>query len=137
MAILACTLALAACGHEVDGPTPALTQGALDHLTREVEVRNAITGLTRRREELARQLDRRRVEEEECVQRQRDIAEQLADTHEEEVNIAVGALGEALQPLVTIIIGVVVIMLALALFVPMVDMIAKLNEAGVSGGAGD
>ncbi len=63
-----------------------------------------------------------------------DIAEQLADTHEEEVNIAVGALGEALQPLVTIIIGVVVIMLALALFVPMVDMIAKLNEAGVSGG---
>jgi chromosome segregation ATPase len=49
----------------------------VDYLTREVEVRNAITTSMRRREELGRQLDRRRSEEDECARRQRDITEQL------------------------------------------------------------
>ncbi|HOE65335.1 MAG TPA: type II secretion system F family protein [Candidatus Hydrogenedentes bacterium] len=56
-----------------------------------------------------------------------EIAERLADTHEQEVDIAIAAMGESLQPIITVIVGILVGLLALALFVPMVDMIEKLN----------
>ncbi|MBI4559795.1 MAG: type II secretion system F family protein [Candidatus Hydrogenedentes bacterium] len=59
------------------------------------------------------------------------IAEQIADTYEEEVNIRISTLGDALVPVVTIFIGVIVILLAMAVFRPMIDMIGQLQgEAG-------
>jgi type IV pilus assembly protein PilC len=60
-----------------------------------------------------------------------DIAEHIAETYEEELNITIGTMGEMLQPIITIIIGLVVMVLFLALFVPMVTM---LNEIGASAG---
>lgn len=61
-----------------------------------------------------------------------DIAEHIAETYEEELNITIGTLGEMLQPILTIIIGLVVMVLFLALFVPMITM---LNEIGNSAGS--
>jgi type II secretory pathway component PulF len=60
-----------------------------------------------------------------------DIAEHIAETYEEELNITIGTMGEMLQPIITIIIGLVVMVLFLALFVPMITM---LNEIGASAG---
>ncbi len=59
------------------------------------------------------------------------IAEQIADTYEEEVNIAIGTLGEALQPVLTVFLGVLVVLLMLAVFVPMIGMLDTLGAAGV------
>ncbi len=58
------------------------------------------------------------------------IAEQVADIYEEEVKIAVAGLGEALQPIFTIVVGVGVLALFIALFLPMITMIDQLG-AGV------
>ena len=58
-----------------------------------------------------------------------NIAEQVANTYEEEVNISVSALGDLLQPVLTIIIGIIVIFLALALFLPMIDMMETLGTS--------
>jgi type IV pilus assembly protein PilC len=58
------------------------------------------------------------------------IAEQVADIYEEEMNISVGALGDMLVPIVTILIGILVAIVALALFVPMISMMDQ-----VQGGA--
>jgi type IV pilus assembly protein PilC len=58
------------------------------------------------------------------------IAEQIADVYEEEVKIAVDGLGEALQPVFTIIIGLVIIVLFVSLFYPIISMIEN-----ISGGA--
>jgi len=60
-----------------------------------------------------------------------EIAEQIADTYEEEVNIAIGTLGEALQPILTVFIGVLVVLLMLAVFVPMIAMLDTLGSGGV------
>jgi len=60
-----------------------------------------------------------------------DIAEHIAETYEEELNITIGTLGEMLQPILTIIIGVVVMVLFLALFVPLITM---MNQIGSSTG---
>jgi len=60
-----------------------------------------------------------------------DITQQIATTYEEEVNIAIGALGEALQPILTVLIGVLVVLLMLAVFIPMITMLDTLGSAGV------
>jgi len=59
------------------------------------------------------------------------IAEQIAETYDEEVKIAVAGLGEALQPIFTIIIGLAVIVLFVALFLPLVSMIDQIAGGGV------
>lgn len=59
------------------------------------------------------------------------VAEQIAEVFEEEVSIAVASLGEALQPIFTIIIGVAVLALFTALFWPLVSMIEQISSAGV------
>jgi type IV pilus assembly protein PilC len=58
------------------------------------------------------------------------IAEQIANTYEEEVNIAIATLGDALQPILTVIIGIFVILLMLSVFVPLITMIDKLGAGG-------
>ena len=60
------------------------------------------------------------------------IAEHIANTYEEEVNLRVANLGEIIQPIVTIFIGVFVLMLAFAIFVPLLEMINNLQ--GQAGG---
>ncbi len=55
------------------------------------------------------------------------IAEQIADLYDEEVKIAVSSLGEALQPVFTIVVGVAVLILFVALFLPMITMIDQLG----------
>ena len=57
------------------------------------------------------------------------IAEQIAAIYEEEVEIAVNTLGETLQPVFTIFIGVVVMILFAALFLPIIGMIQQLTGA--------
>ncbi len=59
------------------------------------------------------------------------VAEQIANVYEEEVKIAVSSLGEILQPIFTIIIGIVVMSLFIALFYPIVSMIESITAAGV------
>jgi type IV pilus assembly protein PilC len=59
------------------------------------------------------------------------ITEQIARVYDEEVRISVGTLGEALLPIFTIIIGVAVLFLFIALFLPMVSMMQSLTDAGV------
>lgn len=58
-----------------------------------------------------------------------DIAEHIAETYEEELNITIGTMGEMIQPILTIIIGLVVMTLFLALFVPLIQMMEKLQAA--------
>ena len=65
-----------------------------------------------------------------------NISEQIADTYEEEVNISIATLGEALQPILTVFIGVVVILLMLAVFVPLVTMINELSSGSGGGASG-
>ncbi len=59
------------------------------------------------------------------------IADQIADVKEEEVKIAVSTIGEAIQPIFTILVGVMVIILFAALFLPMVSMMEQLGAGGV------
>lgn len=59
------------------------------------------------------------------------IAEQIAEIYEEEVNIAIGTMGEALQPILTVLIGFLVVMLMLAVFVPIISMLDTLGSVGV------
>lgn len=58
------------------------------------------------------------------------IAEQIADTYEEEVNIAISTLGEALQPILTVFIGVLVVLVMLAVFIPLIAMLDTLGSQG-------
>jgi type II secretory pathway component PulF len=58
------------------------------------------------------------------------IADQIAATYEEEVNIAISSLSDALQPILTIIIGVMVVALMLSIFVPLINMINTLGASG-------
>ncbi|HOZ46104.1 MAG TPA: type II secretion system F family protein [Candidatus Hydrogenedentes bacterium] len=59
------------------------------------------------------------------------ITDQIATTYEEEVDIAIGTLGEALQPVLTVLIGVLVVLLMLSVFVPMISMLDTLGSVGV------
>ncbi len=58
------------------------------------------------------------------------VAEQIADRYEEEVKISVATLGEALQPIFTVVIGIVVIILFIALFQPILGMIEQITNQG-------
>jgi type IV pilus assembly protein PilC len=60
-----------------------------------------------------------------------EIADQIAEIYEEEVEIKTQTLGEALQPIFTIIVGVGVIILFIALFLPLITSMDQL--AGNSG----
>jgi type II secretory pathway component PulF len=60
------------------------------------------------------------------------VAEQIATVYEEEVKIAVAGLGEMLQPVFTVIVGLVVMALFASLFYPIVSMIESISSA--SGG---
>ena len=55
------------------------------------------------------------------------IAEQIAETYEEEVNISLSTLGEALQPVLTVFLGIMVVLVMLAVFIPLVNMINSLS----------
>jgi len=55
------------------------------------------------------------------------IAEQIADIYDEEVKLAVAGLGEVLQPIFTIIVGIAVLILFVSLFLPMITMIDQLG----------
>lgn len=59
------------------------------------------------------------------------IAEHIAKTKEEELKIDVSTLGEALQPIFTLVIGLVVIVLFIALFLPIIGMVSSLTQSGV------
>ncbi len=59
------------------------------------------------------------------------VAEQIADVYEEEVQIAVAGLGEALLPFFIIVIAVVVILLVLSLYYPIISMIGEISSGGV------
>lgn len=59
------------------------------------------------------------------------VCAQISKVYEEEVKIAVSTLGEALQPIFTVIIGVVVMFLFVALFLPLVSMVNQIAGAGV------
>jgi len=58
------------------------------------------------------------------------IAEQVANTYDEEVNIAIASLGEALQPILTVFIGAIVILLMLAVFLPLISMLDSISGGG-------
>jgi chromosome segregation protein len=55
----------------------------VEHMARDVEARNAAAALERRREDVARQLDRRRAEDEALQGRLRDIEEQAAQRRQD------------------------------------------------------
>ncbi|MEX2016753.1 MAG: type II secretion system F family protein [Candidatus Hydrogenedentales bacterium] len=60
------------------------------------------------------------------------ICQQIANRYEEEVRIQVDTIGEALQPIIVIVLGIVVAGLAVAIFGPLVQMIEKISTgAGV------
>lgn len=61
-----------------------------------------------------------------------EIADQIADIYEEEVEIKTQTLGEALQPIFTVLVGVAVIILFIALFLPLITSMDQLaGSAGV------
>ncbi|MCC6143180.1 MAG: type II secretion system F family protein [Candidatus Hydrogenedentes bacterium] len=59
------------------------------------------------------------------------IAQQIADTYEEDVKIAVNNMGELLQPIITVIIGGIVVFLFVVLFLPIISMIDQLNGSAM------
>lgn len=59
------------------------------------------------------------------------IAEQIADSYEEDVKIAVDNMGELIQPILTLIIGGIVVFLFVVLFLPIISMIDQLGGTGV------
>lgn len=60
-----------------------------------------------------------------------EVADQLADIYEEEVEIQTQTLGEALQPIFTIFVGVGVMILFAALFLPLIGSLDQLASSGV------
>lgn len=60
-----------------------------------------------------------------------EICEQIADIYEEEVEIMTRSVGEALQPIFTIIVGVGVMILFVALFLPLITSLDSLSGSGV------
>lgn len=62
-----------------------------------------------------------------------NIASQLAETYEEETAIRISSLSESLQPLLTVFLGGVVLIVALCLFVPMVGMVQNLSSGAMPG----
>ncbi len=59
------------------------------------------------------------------------IAEQIAEIYDNEVQISVNTLGEALQPIFTVIVGVSVVILFISVFYPMISMIEQITAAHI------
>lgn len=57
------------------------------------------------------------------------IADQVADTFEEEANIAMSSLNEMIQPIVTLAMGVIVAGIVFSIFGPLVQMIEKISTS--------
>lgn len=55
-----------------------------------------------------------------------NIAQQIADTYDEEVKIAAESIGEVLVPVVTVFMGGIVVLVALALFLPIIGMLTTI-----------
>lgn len=55
-----------------------------------------------------------------------NITEQLADTYEEDVQIRLATIGETFTPVITGLAGVIVLILAVALFLPLISMMDTL-----------
>ncbi len=51
-----------------------------------------------------------------------DMMEEIADFYEREVDYDIGRLGDLIQPVITVILGVMVLILALGVFLPMWDL---------------
>lgn len=60
-----------------------------------------------------------------------EVCEQIADIYEEEVEIETRSLGEALQPLFTVIVGIGVMILFVSLFLPLITSLDQLAGSGV------
>jgi MSHA biogenesis protein MshG len=60
-----------------------------------------------------------------------EVCEQIADIYEEEVEIETRSLGEALQPIFTVIVGIGVMILFVALFLPLITSLDSLSGSGV------
>jgi type IV pilus assembly protein PilC len=58
-----------------------------------------------------------------------DIAEHLAKTYEEEVDIAISSLGDLLLPIMVVLIGLIVLTLFVALFLPLIAALEQLQSA--------
>lgn len=59
-----------------------------------------------------------------------EVANQIADIYEQEVEIQTRGLGETLQPIFTVIVGLGILILFVALFQPLVALIEQLGQAG-------
>ncbi|MDX9973488.1 MAG: type II secretion system F family protein [FCB group bacterium] len=59
------------------------------------------------------------------------IAEQIANTYQEELDIKVATIGDALVPIVTVFIGLIVGGLAVSLFYPLINMVQQLGSGGM------
>tara|TARA_R110001592_G_scaffold47369_2_gene150215 strand:- start:12 stop:1529 length:1518 start_codon:yes stop_codon:yes gene_type:complete len=59
-----------------------------------------------------------------------EVSDQVADIYEKEVEIMTRGLGEALQPIFTVVVGIGIMVLFIALFYPLVSMIEQLSSAG-------
>ena len=57
-----------------------------------------------------------------------DVAQQISEVYEQEVRIAVEGVGEAIQPIFTVFVGVFVLILFVSLFLPMIHMIDQLGS---------
>ena len=62
-----------------------------------------------------------------------DVAEQIAGVYEQEVRIAVESVGEAIQPIFTLFVGVFVLILFVSLFLPMIHMLDQLGSQTLGG----
>lgn len=60
-----------------------------------------------------------------------EVCEQIADIYEEEVEIQTRGLGEALQPLFTVLVGIGVMILFVSLFLPLITSLDQLAGSGV------
>lgn len=59
------------------------------------------------------------------------VADQIATTYEEEVEIDVNGLGEAIQPAITVFMGMVVLAIAVALFQPIIEMVSQITAGNM------
>lgn len=55
------------------------------------------------------------------------IADQIADVYDEEVSIAVASMGEILLPIIIVFMGGVVVIVALSVYLPMLEMMSALQ----------
>jgi type IV pilus assembly protein PilC len=59
------------------------------------------------------------------------IADQIADSYEQELELQVDGLKEALGPIMVIGIGLAVGSIVIALFLPLVQLISEISSAGI------